>query len=100
MEFLLQNFPAESIIFFRRVLFLALTTGLLVVIPLTYQVIKCWSSTEGRDQKVKWWVILRLFAFCTQNAHSRGHIESVNVGRRGSRYSDYATKVNTNDTDR
>jgi len=66
MEFLLQNFPQESIVFFRRVLFLALATGLLVVLPLSYHLLSCWNSEDGWDQKVKWWIVLRLTAFCTQ----------------------------------
>lgn len=66
MEFLLQNFPQESILFFRRVLFLALTTGLAVVIPLAVQVWKCWDSVDGWDNQVKWWIFLRLTAFCSQ----------------------------------
>jgi len=66
MEFLLQNFPRDMIVFIRRVLFLALTTGLLIVIPLTYQVWKQWDSRDGYDEKLRWWIILRLVVFCSQ----------------------------------
>jgi len=66
MEFLLQNFPRDMIVFIRRVLFLALTTGLFIVLPLTYQVWVQWDSTAGYDEKLRWWIVLRLFVFCTQ----------------------------------
>merc|ERR550534_3339291 len=54
------------IVFIRRVLFLALTTGLFIVIPLTYQVWKQWGSTEGYDEKLRWWIVLRLVVFVSQ----------------------------------
>lgn len=36
------------------------------MIPLAVQVWKCWDSVDGWDNQVKWWIFLRLTAFCSQ----------------------------------